>query len=56
MVSKTKRALALVLTAMMAASALAGCGPNNGGGTQNSAASANEGGTASQAAVQERSN
>ena len=53
MVSKTKRALALVLTAMMAASALAGCGPNNGGGTQNSAASANEGGTASQAAVQD---
>ena len=41
MVSKTKRALALVLTAMMAASALAGCGPNNGGGTQNSAGGEN---------------
>lgn len=43
MVSKTKRALALVLTAMMAASALAGCNPgnsgNSGGGSTNSTAS-----------------
>ena len=39
MVSKTKRALALVLTAMMAASALAGCsGGGSNGGNQNSSA------------------
>lgn len=39
MVSKAKKTLALVLTAMMAATALAACGPNsNSNGTQNSAA------------------
>ncbi len=45
MVSKTKRVLAMILTGMMAASALAGCTPTEtteGGGTNSTAASATE--------------
>ncbi len=51
MISKTKRALAITLTALMAASALAGCGSSSGGGgTQNStpASTPAEGSAASQ--------